>query len=113
MFLFSGQEYREFIIYRGATVTTTGGRVLQNAQKEVGKLVGVLAQANSKEKEKWKQITHPVSHKVVTRGELTELQVGDSLTMGGKTFFVSAVPYDVGGLGHFTVIYCSERLDFG
>lgn len=111
MMLFVGQEILNFTVYRSESVQTTGGRVLQNVSVEVGHFRGVLGSASSSEKERRKQLAHPVDHKVIVKGKCPDLQVGDFLQVGGKKLILSAIPYDVGGLGHYVILYCSERRD--
>lgn len=114
MFLFYGQEVQKFTVLRSGAVTTSAGRVLQNQLEEVGEISGVLAVARSEERERWKQLAHMVSHKVVVKSALPfSIRAGDVLRVGSRELIVSNVPYDVGGLGHFVVIYGNERNDLG
>lgn len=112
MFLFHNQELKQFTIYRSGMVQSSSGRVLQNQLEEVGQISGVLAVARPEEISRWNQLAHPVTHKVVVRSTLPfPFRSGDVLKIGEKSLIVSAEPYDVGGLGHFTIIYCNERSD--
>lgn len=149
MFLFYGEDIKQFLILRSRPVVTKSGRVLQEDLEEIGEVKGVLASARSYERERWKQLAHPVTHKIVVRKVRPDLRAGDVLRLEVKSdmksskfeeiqnqekdenyenhenhkilkeiekkkdFIVSAVPYDVGGLGHFTVVYCEERNDLG
>lgn len=100
-----------FLVYRSASITTTGGRAMRNAKEEVGSFHGILAQASATEKERWKQVAHPVDHKVIVKGTAPDVRVGDVISTAGREMIVSAIPYDVGGIAHYTIIYCKERND--
>lgn len=116
MFLNHGGLSTVFEVWRTSSVTTDMGRVLQNSPKKVGELRGTLAVATSSEKERWGQLSHPVSHKVILRGvpEIS-LLVGDILRWEScgamRELILNKIPYDVGGLGHYILIYGDERRD--
>lgn len=98
--------------YRYTSTTTQSGRVVKGDSVELGGIKGILASANALEKERWKQLSHPVSHKIIQKGIPDfELKAGDFFVYGVKKYHISAVPDNVGGLNHFTIYYCEERSD--
>ncbi len=111
MMFFHGQELKCFRLCRVGAVISSQGRVLQNQMEEVGHISGVLAVAKSEEISRWRQLTHPVSHKVIVKGSLPDIRVGDVLKLGSRELIITMVPYDVGGLGHYNILYCTERSD--
>lgn len=116
MFLSKGSVVTDFVVLRSAPVTTDMGRVLHNAVEEIGKISGVLAEASTYEKERWRQLSYPVSHKVITSGMPSfVLEVGDVLRWeswsGKREMILNGIPYDVGNLGHYLLIYGNERRD--
>ncbi len=110
--LATGNEVQVFTVYRSPSEKTTGGRVCQGKREWMGEIKAVLSQSRATEKERWKQLSHPVSHVLVVRGTPSiSVEIGDVLSSQGREFIVNAVPYDIGGLGHWTQIYCEERRD--
>ncbi len=110
--LATGKALQTFALYRCAPQKTTGGRVVQGERELLGEIKAVLSQSRATEKERWKQLAHPVSHVLIVRGTPPiTVEIGDILACHGREFIVNAVPYDVGNLGHFTQIYCDERRD--
>lgn len=116
MFLPFGSASCDFQVFRAVAVTTEMGRVLHNVSEEIGKISGVLAEASSYEKERWRQLSYPVSHKVILSGHPSFLlEVGDVLRWesgtGTREMILNGIPYDVGNLGHYLIIYGNERRD--
>lgn len=107
-----GQELKKFEVSRAEKVRTQSGRAMQGEETVVGEFFAILAQAKPEEKERWRQLAHPVTHKIIQRGKPDfEVRPGDTLRQGHRKFYVSAIPYDVGGLGHWSIYYCEERSD--
>lgn len=101
-----------FSVYRGGSQITLSGRVLQGEAEFLGEMQGILARSRGTEKERWRQLSHPISHLIIVRGVPNiHLRVGDVLRHQGRDFILNAIPYDVGGLGHWTELYCDERRD--
>lgn len=116
MFLPYGSAVSTFRVFRAVAVTTEMGRVLHNISEEIGKISGVLAEASSYEKERWRQLSYPVSHKVILSGVPSILlEVGDVLQWesgsGTREMILNGIPYDVGNLGHYLIVYGNERRD--
>ena len=110
-----GQEKRDFEVFAIETRSTDRGREgLVNEYTPIGELSAVLAQAKPEEIQRWRQLNHPVSHKLIMQHTPPfEILSGYKLCQKdtGQVFYVSTLPYDPGGLGHFTIIYLNDRRD--
>lgn len=112
VFLSPGQELREFAVLRQDTRETELGREVKNAETTVGKIRAILAAAKSDEKERWHQLGHPVTHKIIQQHQTPfDIKAGDVFEYKGRRFYNQSAPYNVGDLGHFTIYYCEERSD--
>lgn len=110
--LLPGQELRTFDVYRDADHKTAGGRIISNGEERLGAIKAVLAAAKPEEIERWRQLEHPVSHKIIQQGVPPfEITPGDSLVRGDKRYIVQTAPYNPGGINHWTIYYCDERSD--
>lgn len=108
----AGMGMRWFQVYRQVAVKSVTGRMLSGEGQYLGEILGTFGKTRGAETERWKQLSHPLSHVIVVRGNLPfPLQVGDVLRLEGREFLLNAVPYDIGELGHWTEIYCEERGD--
>ncbi len=107
-----GQELRVFDVYRDGGHRTASGRITSNGVERLGTIRAVLAAARPMEIERWRQLEHPVTHKIIQKGTAPfEIRAGDSLVRGETRYIVQTAPYDPGGLGHWTIYYCGERSD--
>jgi len=107
-----GQELRQFEVYRDGGHRTASGRVISNGIEKMGTISAVLAAARPEEKERWRQLEHFVTHKIIQHGTAPfEIVPGDFLMQGNKRYIVQMEPYNVGGLNHWTIYYCDERSD--
>lgn len=107
-----GTEIRAFDVFRDGERRTPSGRVTMSGAERLGGIKAVLAAASPREIERWRQLEHPVTHKIIQQGRAPfEVRPGDSIAHGGKRYIVQAAPYDPGGLGHWTIYYCDERSD--
>ncbi len=107
-----GQELRGFDIYRDVEHRTASGRIISNGAELLGTIKAVLAAAKPEEIERWRQLEHPVTHKIIQQGTAPfEVKAGDSLVCGEKRYIVQTAPYNPGGLNHWTIYYCDERSD--
>ena len=109
----AGQELRDFTVSRPATRGTDNGREgLTNLTVPVGKIRAILAQAKPEEILRWKQINHPITHKIIMqRKPPFDVAPGDMFETAGRKFYNQALPYNVGDLGHWMIFYCDERPD--
>ena len=99
--LMPGQGLREFDVYRNGTRRTDSGRVISNGAERLGTIRAVLAAAKPEEIERWRQLEHPVTHKIIQQG----------IAPFGMRYIVQTAPYNPGGLNHWTIYYCEERSD--
>ena len=110
--LVPGQELRQFDVYRSGEHRTDSGRIIANGGDRIGSIRAVLAAAKPEETQRWRQLEHPVSHNIIYKQETPyEIRPGDSLVQGNMRYIVQAAPYNVGGIGHWTIYYCNERSD--
>jgi len=108
-----GQELREFIVLHPETRGTENGREgLTNLFKPVGTVRAILAQARPEETQRWRQLNHPVTHKIIMQHKPPfDIRPGDVFERDGRYFYHQMTPYDVGDIGHWTIFYCDERSD--
>jgi len=108
-----GQELREFDVLRPETRGTEIGREgLTNQFETVGTIRAILAQAKPEEVQRWRQLNHPISHKIIMQGRPPfDVKPGDIFERDGRRYYHQASPYDAGDLGHWTIFFCSERAD--
>ncbi len=112
IFMTPGQELRAFDVYRNGEHKTASGRIISNGGERLGEIRAVLAAAKPEEIERWRQLEHPVSHKIIQQGVPPfEVKPGDSLVQGNRRYIVQTVPYNPGGINHWTIYYCDERSD--
>jgi hypothetical protein len=112
VFFLPGQEIREFSVYHPETRETEIGRVLKNNETLVGTIHAILAAARPEEKERWKQLQHPITHKIIMQfTPAFDIRPGDVFVYDGRRFYNQAMPYNVGNIGHWMIFYCEERTD--
>ena len=111
--LMPGQELREFTVSRPETRGTENGREgLTNSFQPIGKVRAILAQAKPEEIQRWRQLNHPITHKIIMQGKPPfEIRPGDTFERDGLRYYHQMTPYDVGDIGHWTIFYCDERTD--
>ena len=107
-----GQELRYFKVYREGERRTPSGRITMAGRTMLGEIKAVLAAAKPSEIERWRQLEHPVTHKIIQKGVAPfEIRPGDSIERGDKRYIVQTAPYNPGGINHWTIYYCDERSD--
>ncbi len=112
VFFVSGKELREFTVSRADTRETENGRVINSSYTPVCVIKGILAAAKPEEKERWRQLQHPITHKIIQQGiSAVKIKAGYVLECEGRKFYVRAEPYNIGGLNYWTIYYCEERSD--
>ena len=88
-----GQELREFEVFRSGEHRTVSGRVTANGLERIGTIKAILAAARPEEKERWRQLEHPVTHKIIQQGVPPfDIRPGDSLLHGEKRYIVQTAP---------------------
>lgn len=118
MFLYPGQGSQKFVVKRKEPGISDSGRVTSDFYVTLYEFTGVLTSAQPKEQEQWRQIGHPVTHKVVqplpisNRSEKgnTLAVAGDILCLNGRLFIIKGIR-NPGELNHYNVFYCEERRD--
>lgn len=110
MYLRPGNMFKEFVIEGEAETVGTFGRP-KMAYEQTGKrtLKGCLADATENDRERWKQLQHPITHTIVQAGP-PKAKEEDRLILGERLFIIHAVD-DCGGLGITTIYYAEERTD--
>lgn len=107
-----GKELKNFTIERATTGVTPNGRVSRGGREPIGSLRAILAQARPTERDQWRQVSHPVTHKIIQRGIPDfVLKPGDVFVHGHREFILAAAPYNIGELNHWTTYFCEERSD--
>ena len=110
-----GQELREFTIYAPETRSSERGREgLINGYVKLGTVRAILGQARPEETNRWRQLNHWVSHKIIMQHRTPfEVKSGYKFRQedNGQEFYVTTLPYEPGGIGHWTIFYCNDRRD--
>lgn len=110
--LLPGQELRTFTVLRDGERRTASGRITMNGAGPIGEIKAILAAAKPEEIERWRQLEHPVTHKIIQQGVAPfEIKPGDYIVRGEKRYIVQTAPYNPGDLNHWTIYYCDERSD--
>jgi len=126
--LVPGQEIRKFTVYRPNKHETDLGRILRDSDTKMGIVMAILAAATTQEKERWRQLEHPITHKIILQYTTQyEILPGDVFVYSPQVkasregmiiheqrerrFYNQAMPYDIGDIGHWTIFYCEERTD--
>jgi len=110
--LMPGQEQREITVSRPVSRENARGQILIDAYQAAGTIRGILAAARPEEIERWRQLNHPITHKVIMqRRPAFDVRPGDIFELNGRRFYNQAMPNNVGDLGHWTIFYCDERMD--
>ena len=110
MYLRPGNLYKDFIIEENVTGVNTSERPKTSYEGDGTKMLnGVLAEADNKQKMRWEQLQHPISHTVVQTGK-PKAKAEDKLILGERIFLVQGVD-EPGSLGICTIYYVEERMD--
>lgn len=110
MYLRPRQVFEKFLVTEKNTRLNEIGRCVTEFKSTGEMILGVVSSAEPKEVERWKALSHTVTHVVIQHLGRVKAKVGDCLINGAKKFFVQAVD-DPAGLGQFTIYYCEERFD--
>ncbi|MDD3229164.1 MAG: hypothetical protein PHE09_08085 [Oscillospiraceae bacterium] len=110
MYLRPGNLFKDFSIEKKGATLSTRGRAKSQYDGQTGEqLSAVLADAKPQEKDRWKQLQHPISHTITQKGT-PKADAEDRLVLGDRTFFIQGVD-DPGALGLWTIFYVEERFD--
>lgn len=115
IFFRPGQQLKRYAIYRKKAITDEKGRVsyipIHENDDPIGYLVGSLSLSTQEEIKYWKQLGHPVTHKIVVRGKTNAL-AGDILMRNHEKYYVRGIR-DLAETGIFTSIFCGNREGIG
>ena len=109
MYLRPGNLFKDFIVESDEESIGESGRPEINYREKTQTLKGCLANATEGDRERWKQLQHPITHTIVQRGR-PRAKPEDKLILGERVFLVHMVD-DCGGLGISTIYYAEERAD--
>lgn len=110
MYLRPGNLYKDFIVEENVAGVSESGRPNTSYVWDGTKMVrGVLTEADNKQKMRWEQLQHPISHTIVQSGR-PHAKAEDKLILGERIFLVQGVD-EAGGLGICTIYYVEERMD--
>ena len=108
MYLRPGNLLQDFMIECRKTKSLYAGHSNYDYEQQ-GTLKAVLAQAKPTEIERFKQLSHPITHTLTQRGKPKAKRM-DRLVLGTRHFYIQGVD-EVGGLGICTIYYAEERCD--
>lgn len=110
------QYMHSFTVMHKKNKKAADGMVLKAKEIDTPDLIpdGILAEADEKTKERWKQNQHPITHTIVSYHPIVKVKEKDILKMEGseRRFLVQGIE-DPGGTGQFAIYYVLERRDIG
>lgn len=110
MYLRPGNLFKDFTVETTGAAISSRGRTKKEYEKEKGPMIrAVLAEAKPDEKERWRQLQHPISHTITQKGT-PKAKAGDRLIFGSRIFYIQGVD-EPGALGLWTIYYADERMD--
>ena len=110
MYLRPGNLFKDFLIEKKGATLSTRGRARSEYDGETGERIrAILAEAKPQEKERWRQLQHPISHTITHKGR-PQAGAEDRLILEERTFFIQGVD-EPGALGLWTIYYVEERFD--
>ena len=110
MYLRPGNLFKDFSIEKKGATLSARGRARSEYDGETGERIrGVLAEAKPVEKERWRQLQHPISH-TITQKWRPQAEAEDRLILGERMFFIQGVD-EPGAIGLWTIYYVEERFD--
>ncbi len=110
MYLRPGNLYKDFIIEENVSGIGPNGRPNTSYKDDgVNMLKGVLAEADPRQKMRWEQLQHPITHTIVQNGK-PKAKAEDKLVLGDRVFLVRGAD-EPGSLGVCTIYYVEERMD--
>jgi hypothetical protein len=114
-FLRPGQGFKKFMVKKKKKGLTSSGKPISCGYEDIGHIIGILATANQKEVEHWKQQGHPITHKIVQQGIKNAAVATNYLVLSetGKKdryFYVQGTG-NPGELNHMMRYFVEERQD--
>lgn len=108
MYLPPSNFQRKFIVEAKTTTLNDEGRKITTFKPTGRTMWAILSNASSKEQERWEMLKHPITHTIVVKGDHAEAQVGERLTLNGRTFYIQGRD-NASCLGWYTLYYVEER----
>lgn len=110
-----GQGFKTFIVKKQKKGLSASGKVQKGGYEDVGKIKGILANANEKEMEIWKAKDHPITHKIVQCGVGNSAIATNYLVLSepnkkDRYFYVQGTG-NPGELNHMMRYFVEERND--
>lgn len=110
IFCVPGNELREVTVLQPENRETENGRVVNNTYVSVCTIKAVFAAARPEEKERYRQLGHPITHKIIQQGICpVKIKAGYILEREGRRFYIQTEPYNIGSLNYWTIYYCEEK----
>ena len=110
MYLRPGNLYKDFVIEENVTDISSTGRPHTRYRIDGDKMLkGVLAEADNRQKIRWEQLQHPITHTIVQQGR-PRAKAEDKLVMGNRVFLIQGCD-EAGSLSVCTIYYVEERFD--
>lgn len=109
-----GQGFKKFKVKVKAKTLTSRGRPISGGYEDSGAILGILATATQKEQEHWKQLGHPITHKIVQYGVGSAAVATNFLvlsTPGQDRYFYIQGTGNPGELNHMMRYFVEERKD--
>lgn len=110
MYLRPGNLYKDFLVEECVQDIGATGRPKSSYRSDGSRMLrGALAEADDKQKIRWKQLQHPITHTIVQDGR-PKAKPEDKLVLGDRVFLVQGAD-SPGSLGICTIYYVEERKD--
>ena len=110
-----GQGFQKFTILRREGDISSKGRPYTGALSRCGGFDGIISSSSPSEIERFKQLGHTVTDKIIQQGTTCRAKANDILELreGKQTrrFLVHGDPRNPGELGHFLIYHVEERTD--
>lgn len=115
VFLRPGQGFKKFIVKKREKSLTESRKPIYGEYTDAGSIIGILATANQKEIEQWKQNEHPITHKIVQQGVQNSAKATNYLVLSEKGkkdryFYIQGIS-NPGELDHLIRYFVEERKD--
>lgn len=108
------QYMHPFIVLHKRNKKAADGMVLKSKETDTPDMIpdGILAEADEKTKERWKQNQHPITHTIVSYHPIVKVHEKDILKLedSDRRFLVQGIG-DPAGTGQFAIYYVLERRD--
>lgn len=110
MYLRPRSIFEKFLVEEKLTRINEIGRQVVEYKPTGEELFGVVSSAAPLEIERWKQLSHDVTHTIVQKLGRIHAKVGDRLVKEDKIYLVEAID-NPAGLGQWYIYFVKERAD--